>query len=47
MKTLQVGDDIHRLIIKKQEEIYKKKGYYPQIKDIVERLITENIGKIE
>lgn len=47
MKTLQVDDTIHKLIVDKQREIHEKKGYYPQIRDIVEKLISENIDKIE
>ena len=47
IKTVQIDESIHKLIVDKQKDIREKKGINIQMRDIVEKLIKENIDNFQ
>ena len=47
IKTVQIDESIHKLIVDKQKDIKERKGINIQMRDIVERLIKDNIDKFD
>lgn len=47
IKTIQVDESVHKLITDKQKNIKERKGINIQMRDIVEKLIKDNIEKLD
>lgn len=47
IKTIQVDESVRKLITDKQKNIKEIKGINVQMRDIVEKLIKDNIEKLD
>lgn len=47
MKTALLEDDIHKMVVDKQQEIKHTIGIEPKLSDIINKLIRDNIQNFE